>query len=360
MLTVDLFTPVYFELGKDDFALKVVEYGEWYLSFATHKVCVIDGNQVTVLEADEESLLALALRVASFATLILPALALLAKIWVRMNHEFELLEPSTLDDDPVEEVLPKNDPFCIFNLHGRALAELPSQDYHFQAEQVNLQEIESYKDKRCHDAILEVLESFLDQYGGIGFGESHKQFEPKLFIQSHLMYLKEMGGKYLFMEEFHVEQQDDIDRFMMGKQSSDEFVEGLLEGKGRKCAFHEEVSYREILETARALKIRVIAIDSRKAVFWGEPDAKKRNRSLSYLAMKVMQAYLMPGDRYIAFMGSGHLKDQYKGIPGVCDLMKIPSVVLDVGEKDHYEIFTDEPYKVIHPDMIIRCPEFTV
>ncbi len=179
----------------------------------------------------------------------------------------------------------------------------------------------------------EILDQLLNQYQGFCIGEYHSDYAPKDFLIDHMSYLKEKGVKVLFMEQFYDHLQQDLDDYFNGLPLSPRLMQNVT-----NASF--SYGYLEIVKAARDHQIRVIAIDTESANINDLPKRWKAMNYFAYLIMKPILQEFDEQDKYIAFMGAGHLSRRQGTILGIAELFQCPRLaVIDHSRmKDTYDL----------------------
>jgi hypothetical protein len=99
--SVSFFTPICFDHLSKSWSESLLEAADSYFTLSDERACVmegldVDGSKATILDQVEApTMFSTALKVASYITLVIPLVVLLAKLVLRLTHSFHLLELDT-------------------------------------------------------------------------------------------------------------------------------------------------------------------------------------------------------------------------------------------------------------------------
>lgn len=174
----------------------------------------------------------------------------------------------------------------------------------------------------------DIIDQIFNHCQGFCIGEVHDDPGPKDFLIHYMSYLKQKGVKILFMEEFYNDVQKDLDDYFQGSPLSEKL-------KNYNNGVSQYAGYLEVLQAAKENQIRVISIDSSAAHFPNidsdENQLLKRVKTMNYFAYKVIKKTsrnFSPEDKYVVFLGSGHVSRYNETTLGVAELMQIPSIAI--------------------------------
>jgi hypothetical protein len=116
------------------------------------------------------------------------------------------------------------------------------------------------------------------------------------------------------------------------------YLSNLSRGQMRKD-FHDKYNYVEIVKAAKEAGIRIVGIDTSVSYAVAADDhlgvresrSADRYKAMNFVAAKIMK-HEAKGGKFIAFMGAAHV-GYSENVPGVSELIGIPSLVIEDGEK---------------------------
>ncbi|MGC1505284.1 MAG: ankyrin repeat domain-containing protein [Sulfitobacter sp.] len=140
-------------------------------------------------------------------------------------------------------------------------------------------------------------------------------------------------AKLLFIEEFAMEQQDDLDAYLSGPpdaEMSEDLKKRVADIKGQFS-----VDWEPILVKAKQKGVKLYGIDTIKA----EPGVPSEDPSYGERRVAIMnkaaadviaQAKLdHPGDKFVVMCGAAHMNTHAGGVPGLAQMLGVPSVKLN-------------------------------
>ena len=180
-------------------------------------------------------------------------------------------------------------------------------------------------DKDALDAGGEMLA----KNGGMVLGYDHKDQPSKDLIRD---LVKQGQVKHVFVEEFPIELQADIDKYLSSPAA--EMTPELAKHIADKKAYYN-VDFEPLLIAAREKGVKVHGIDSVEAdpgVDVGDPRYHERrvvmmNAVAKRVFDKVRQDH--PGEPFAAMTGHMHVNTVEGGIPGLSQIMGVPGVTYD-------------------------------
>lgn len=165
-----------------------------------------------------------------------------------------------------------------------------------------------------------VLSRISDQDKVVYFGETHTNQQAKIFLRNILAGLKEKGFSVLALEMFNIDQQNVLDGYFSGNISREKLKQSLLSDWNYKA---EE--YLNLIEEARKLGIRPLAIDNRSLVETRDFVEGLHQRD-QIMAEKISSFLMMSSDvKIIVLAGSLHAQyflNRTSKIPSQIELLE--------------------------------------
>jgi len=208
----------------------------------------------------------------------------------------------------------------------------------------------SIRQELQNESANEVLLNLVDNHEGVCIGEEHSDIFPKQLIIDNLTQLKAKGVNKIYMEHlFFDSMQPLLDAYF--NQKSDE-MPSYLKRYLLRC-LHSK-SFFDLVQAAKKAGIRIVAIDTTVSYNCGvESKVGVISDQNRYIAMNTVATIIInreqkkdPG-KYIALMGSGHVaminNGETTGVPGVAELLQVPSFVIFEMQKEEITFNTSGP-----------------
>lgn len=182
--------------------------------------------------------------------------------------------------------------------------------------------------------VSSLFKSFLKKYDGICVGEySHSDTSGKALLIKNMKALYQLGIRTLFLEHIYY---DSMYEHLANKKIIPEHVDLYLQeldtGHRVNSTFY---TFRQLVHSALQAGIRVVPIDTSLSYAIGGHrkkgvvSSKKRCIAMNYVATRIIESeQIQKNEKYIVFMGAAHLCEYAKGIPGVSELLGVPSVLI--------------------------------
>lgn len=166
---------------------------------------------------------------------------------------------------------------------------------------------------------------------GMVMGRDHNDDSScEMIIQ---MLNENQPANMLFIEEFAMEMQDDLDAYMNGApdaEMSENMKKRVADLKGQF-----RVDWEPILVKAKQKGVKIYGIDTIKAEpgvpsddpSYGERRVAIMNKAAADVIKKAKLDH--PGDKFVVMCGAAHMNTHAGGVPGLAQMLDVPSVKLN-------------------------------
>lgn len=222
----------------------------------------------------------------------------------------------------------------------------------------------------------ELIKECFETHRGLIVGEVHEHKSPKQFLVDNMPLFASEGVTTIYMEHLlHERHQPLLDSYLDSEPDAamPRELELYLNYLDEERHLSGSATFTAVVQAAKKHGIKIIAIDS-EAVYHigvtnsvgdlGNTDAIKERYSAMNMAMlERYRNYYNENQKYIAFIGSGHVST-YLNVPGVSELLSCPNIVvsdLDESTEEYIEqdILFGEESQPIRFDMLYHRHQST-
>lgn len=166
---------------------------------------------------------------------------------------------------------------------------------------------------------------------GMVMGREHKDASScEVVVQ---MLNDDQPANMLFIEEFAMEMQDDLDAYMNGAPDAE-----MSENMKKRVAdlkLQFTVDWEPILVKAKQKGVKIYGIDTITAEpgvpaddpSYGERRVAIMNKAAADVVAKAKRDH--PGDKFVVMCGAAHMNTHAGGVPGLAQMLDVPSVKLN-------------------------------
>lgn len=185
-----------------------------------------------------------------------------------------------------------------------------------------------------------IFSSLLKDSDGLCIGELyHCDFSPKAHLIKQMEELYELGVRTLYLEHvFYDTMYESLAENRKVAPHIELYLQGLDSGQGVKSPTY---TYSNLVRKAHEVGMRVVPIDtsvsyacgnSRK---YGIKSRDDRIIGMNFVATRIIEEEQKRdgAGKYVALMGIAHVAEHVEGVPGVSELLGVPSVVMTDGSE---------------------------
>ncbi len=186
----------------------------------------------------------------------------------------------------------------------------------------------------------EIFSSLLKKHDGLCIGEYyHSDFTPKAMAIRHMEELYHLGVRTLYVEHIYYDS-------MYQSLAVDKVIPPHVELYLRKLDCGQQVkstryNFLNLIKKAHEVGIRVVPIDTSVSYACGSHRKKgvksneERVAGMNFVATRIIEEEQKKvSGKYVAFMGVTHLCEHVEGLPGVSELLRVPSLLLTDGKEE--------------------------
>jgi len=181
------------------------------------------------------------------------------------------------------------------------------------------------------------LKNCLQNNQGLVIGEKHQDKSPKQFFIDNMPLLKSQGVTTLYMEHLlHECHQELLDAYLVSPIDAPmpKRLELYLKHLDKERELEGSATFTNVVKSAKKNGIRIVAIDSEAIYQLGITKALSDLYNSPIDRFKAMNMGMLErfsqydnGEKYIAYIGSGHVST-CKEVLGVSDLLGCPNIVI--------------------------------